>query len=230
MYSPIPSNIPQKLTPSPALADALNHLGITPVYHMREVAPNAHQDLWIRAISDNLPPSSPPRPWTREQWDLLLPPYAAVSDFPPALFATALAAAYPDCPIILSTRPFEAWAASMRDTLIHGHLNRDPGRVSPMAGLAAAYHAACWGDDFEGNGRGYFERHHEEVRALAGEGRRVLEYRPGDGWGPLCEFLGVDVPDVPFPRSDDWVEYKKMVERERAEKARQGAEVTAGSN
>lgn len=25
----------------------------------------------------------------------------------------------------------------------------------------------------------------------------------GEGWGPLCKFLGVPVPDEPFPRAND---------------------------
>ncbi len=25
----------------------------------------------------------------------------------------------------------------------------------------------------------------------------------GDGWEPLCAFLGKDVPDVPFPRANE---------------------------
>ncbi|KAL0938359.1 uncharacterized protein CTRU02_204969 [Colletotrichum truncatum] len=210
-------------TGTQSLADALIYLGITPVYHMREVAKSSHQDLWIRAIADNLPPFSSPtqppsNPWTREQWDELLGSYEAVSDFPPALFPASLAEAYPDCPIILSTRSFESWNASMRDTLIHMHLHRDPAAKSPMAGLANAYHSACWDDDFEKNGKECFERHHAQVRALATGGRRFLEYRPGDGWGPVCEFLGIkEIPEIPFPRSDDWVEYKKKVERERRE-------------
>ena len=29
---------------------------------------------------------------------------------------------------------------------------------------------------------------------------RLLVHRPGDGWEPLCAFLGVDVPDEPYPR------------------------------
>ncbi|KAF4923447.1 hypothetical protein CGCVW01_v004631 [Colletotrichum viniferum] len=161
-------------TGTQSLADALIQLGISPVYHMREVGVNHHQDFWIRAIEDHIPPFSPSElkktittaPWTREQWDTILAPYEAVSDFPPALFPTALAAAYPDCPIILSTRSFESWAASMRDTLVHGFVNRDREKRSPMEGLAAAYHSACWGDDFERNGRGYWERHHAELPAV----------------------------------------------------------------
>jgi hypothetical protein len=29
---------------------------------------------------------------------------------------------------------------------------------------------------------------------------RLLVYRVDDGWEPLCGFLGVEVPDEPFPR------------------------------
>ncbi|GKT40614.1 uncharacterized protein ColSpa_00795 [Colletotrichum spaethianum] len=215
-------------TGTQSLADALAHLSISPVYHMREVSKNAHQDLWISAIADNLPPASPPAPWSRSQWDALLSGFSAVSDFPPSLFPTALAEAYPESLIIHTTRPLESWEASMRDTLIHAHLHRDPGRKSPMEGLANAYHAACWDDDFEKSGRAYFERHHEEVRALKKGGRRFLEYHPGDGWEPLCEFLGVVVPEVPFPRSDDWVGYKKQVEKERNEEKK--AQEAVGNN
>ena len=29
---------------------------------------------------------------------------------------------------------------------------------------------------------------------------RLLVYQPGDGWEPLCAFLGVPVPPEPYPR------------------------------
>ncbi|KXH30156.1 hypothetical protein CSIM01_00870 [Colletotrichum simmondsii] len=205
-------------TGTQSLADALAILKIAPVYHMREVAKNTHQDLWIAAITDNLPISNPPNPWSKSQWDALLSPYEAVSDFPPSLFPTALAEAYPTTPIILTTRSSDSWASSMRDTLIHAHLHRGKHQTkSPMEELANAYHSVCWDNDFEKNGETYFQRHHEEVRAFDTNERKFLELRPGDGWEPLCTFLGVEVPDVPFPRSDDWVEYKKKVEQERGE-------------
>ena len=28
---------------------------------------------------------------------------------------------------------------------------------------------------------------------------RLLEWRVGDGWEPLCKFLGKEIPDEPFP-------------------------------
>uniref|UniRef100_H2Z271 Uncharacterized protein n=1 Tax=Ciona savignyi TaxID=51511 RepID=H2Z271_CIOSA len=31
---------------------------------------------------------------------------------------------------------------------------------------------------------------------------KLLVYNFKDGWGPLCEFLGEEVPDKPFPRAN----------------------------
>ncbi len=44
----------------------------------------------------------------------------------------------------------------------------------------------------------------------------MLEFGLGDGWGALCEFLEVEVPDCPYPRENeggDWI--LKMRERAR---------------
>ena|SRR5215471_16268799 len=46
---------------------------------------------------------------------------------------------------------------------------------------------------------GWFERRNQKViEALPPE--RLLVYSPRQGWEPLCSFLGVRVPDEPFPR------------------------------
>lgn len=45
-----------------------------------------------------------------------------------------------------------------------------------------------------------YERHNEEVRqAIAPE--RLVEWRPEDGWKPLCDALGVSIPDKEFPNN-----------------------------
>lgn len=79
---------------------------------------------------------------------------------------------------------------------------------------------AQWNDDFAAYGRDAYRRHNALVReAAAARGRRLLEYEPGAGWAPLCSFLGLGVPDAPYPRSDDWLGYKKEVqEGERKER------------
>jgi len=60
------------------------------------------------------------------------------------------------------------------------------------------------------NLRPKYREHYQSIRDVVPRDR-LLEYRLGSGWEPLCEFLGKEVPDVPFPRvneSDalqDWI-------------------------
>ena len=44
--------------------------------------------------------------------------------------------------------------------------------------------------------------HYAFVRRITPK-ERLLEYKLGSGWEPLCEFLGKSVPDVPFPRINE---------------------------
>ncbi len=46
-----------------------------------------------------------------------------------------------------------------------------------------------------------FKSHIAEVQAEI-PADRLLTFDLGDGWGPLCEFLGVAVPDIPFPKTN----------------------------
>lgn len=48
----------------------------------------------------------------------------------------------------------------------------------------------------------HFERYGDEVRKTIATDR-LLEFEAKDGWEPLCRFLGVPVPDRPFPHLND---------------------------
>ena len=52
------------------------------------------------------------------------------------------------------------------------------------------------------NARRTYEGYYARIREVVPPERR-LEYRQGDGWEPLCAFLGKEVPDVPFPNVND---------------------------
>jgi hypothetical protein len=54
-----------------------------------------------------------------------------------------------------------------------------------------------------------YVRHNEYVRKLVPKDQ-LLEFRPEDGWKPLCEFLGVPVPDQPYPRMYETKEQRKF--------------------
>jgi hypothetical protein len=38
-------------------------------------------------------------------------------------------------------------------------------------------------------------------------------YEVSEGWGPLCEFLGVEVPDKPFPHLNDAEVFRERIRR-----------------
>jgi hypothetical protein len=44
--------------------------------------------------------------------------------------------------------------------------------------------------------------HYQHIRQVVPK-ENLLEMELGDGWEPLCQFLGVPVPDVPYPHSND---------------------------
>lgn len=54
-----------------------------------------------------------------------------------------------------------------------------------------------------------FTEHCDKVRGMVPP-ERLLEWSADEGWEPLCEFLGKDVPDEPFPhvntKSKGWKE------------------------
>ena len=47
----------------------------------------------------------------------------------------------------------------------------------------------------------------EVVRTVPAE--KLLVYQVQGGWEPLCAFLGVPTPDVPFPRSNDGASFEE---------------------
>lgn len=57
-------------------------------------------------------------------------------------------------------------------------------------------------DRFPENGKKYYREHNELVRRVVPK-EKLLEYNVKEGWGPLCRFLGKEVPDVPFPHVNE---------------------------
>jgi hypothetical protein len=57
-----------------------------------------------------------------------------------------------------------------------------------------------------------YRKHYAEVRGAV-DGERLLEFRLEDGWGPLCKFLGKEVPDKPFPAKNKREEHFKRVKK-----------------
>jgi hypothetical protein len=175
---------------------ALERLLGGPCYHMLEVTAE-HMPLWREAATAAEPRLAP-----------MLAGYVAAVDFPTAGFWRELADASPDAVILLSVREdAETWWRSASRTIF---LRVDQDDISDdFRGMWEAFAAARFTPDWRDRDSAIaaYERHNAEVRATAPPDR-LLEWRPGDGWGPLCAALGVPVPDEPFPQTNSAAEFR----------------------
>jgi hypothetical protein len=132
-------------------------------------------------------------------WQELLSGYVALVDWPGASFWPELSAANPDALVLLSTRDPDAWYRSASNTIFNVFDNPMPGLEQWFASVRKMF-GERFSDDLKNPTamKGAFERHNAQVRAgVAAE--RLLEWTPSEGWEPICERLGVAVPDEPFP-------------------------------
>ena len=153
--------------------------------------------------------------FTRAGWDQLLGEYSAVSADPPAIaFAEDLVRMYPEAKVILVERNIEAWHRSFSDAIVastwsplmHRISDWDPWFVGPMRDThtrwVRGWFKARSREHMDAISRKMYAEHYALVRRVT-PSERLLEYRLGDGWEPLCEFLGKEVPDCEFPRVND---------------------------
>lgn len=123
----------------------------------------------------------------------------AVTDLPAALFYNELCAAYPGCRLILTVRNEDEWYHSVK---IHYEV-RVPANMKDQPELlseARATQMYVYGSDrvSEFLYKKKFLDHNQQV-INAYPDSLVMDITAGDGWEPLCDYLGVSVPDVEFP-------------------------------
>jgi hypothetical protein len=194
---------------------ALEMLGLAPCYHMVNVLVDL--DLaaqWRQALEGD------------GQWEEIFDGFAATVDWPGSFFYRELIDAYPDAKVLLSVRDGDGWARSMRDTiwgLLYGDiLMRDLSdarcRVDPKWGGYIDLMKEMWqrsglmdGEDTSAEWMSAaMGRYHEEVQRTV-PADRLLVWSVSDGWEPLCEFLDLPVPEMPFPHLNDSKEFADRI-------------------
>jgi hypothetical protein len=106
---------------------------------------------------------------------------------------------YPGSRFILTVRDRDDWLDSRRR-----HIEKD--QRTRAAGQHPDGHEGVMEVDLEGWATEY-ARHEAAVRAYFADrpdDLLVFDLIGGDGWEPLCEFLGHAVPDAPFPWENRW--------------------------
>jgi hypothetical protein len=186
-------------TGTKSLQTALAMLGFGPCHHMVEVfARPESMALWIEASSG------------RPRWDKIFAGFRSAVDYPSSAHWRALAAYYPAAKVLHTVRDPDEWFDSTHATIF----SPQGKAVSEMANETSELGAFF--KSFTGPLEGhlhdrtfltdYFRRHTEAVQAAIPP-ERLLVYQAGQGWAPLCSFLGVAVPDEPYPCENSRAEF-----------------------
>ena len=183
---------------------ALEQLGFGPCYHMTEVF--ARPDQWPH--------------WNRIgdgediDWDDIFGAYRSTTDAPGVYFWRSLAERYPDARLVLSERDPERWYDSMEATIFSPEHRQTMGST-PVGALIGKLAQRAWPGRNSNLSHGppprevmveMFKAHNAAVKAEVPP-ERLLVYQVSQGWDPLCAFLGVPVPDAPFPRLNSSEEF-----------------------
>lgn len=185
-------------TGTTSLKGALELLLDGPCYHMVELHTRVeeHGMLWYQALDGD-----------DDALDTILDGWVAAVDWPSSILWRRLAQRHPDALVLLSHRADSAaWWASVDATVWEAQRSA----TEPMfaAFNAKMREAAGLGDDWddEAVARAHYQTHYDEVVAAI-DPSRLLIWQPSDGWEPLCQALGVDVPDEPFFHRNDRADF-----------------------
>ncbi|KAI0830972.1 P-loop containing nucleoside triphosphate hydrolase protein [Hypoxylon sp. FL0890] len=218
---PTPSHVkPKKLivlsaprTGTYGLYLALQKLGFKP-YHMSEVlkgGPTA-----VRILNDGLNADMfhKGKPYGREEFDKWFADYDIIIEMPFFMLHSILKA-YPDAKFLLTERDPDKWAKSFTNTIgqmvklcgsfpmsVFKHFDSFASGMAYMGSSIFSYYTNGYGISPEGekhladNYRHYIA---EVKRLVPPEQLKVFKLEDKFGWEELCPYLGVPVPDQPWP-------------------------------
>jgi sulfotransferase family protein len=184
-----------------SLKVALEMLLDGPCYHMFELLNKLDDVPAWQAAADGEP----------VDWEALMATWVAGVDWPISAFWPELSVAFPDARILLSLRDSESWWSSASATI-----NND---VPQQAN--AAWHAMVrktletrFTPNLQDKDEciAAYESHNAKVLQTASADRLIV-WRPGDGWAPICEGLGLPIPDAPFPLTNTTADFLERTGR-----------------
>lgn len=191
-----------------SLKAALERLGFGPCYHMLELLQHPdHGRPWVSALRGEA-----------VDWRALFADYRATTDWPACNFWAELAHAFPDAKVVLTVRDPDRWWDSISSTLFTAYrsmgMPAPPNAPPELPEMGALLMETTFDGRLEDRDLvlSRFEAHNERVRRGVPP-ERLLVYQVSEGWGPLCQFLGVAVPDEPFPHLNEGANFGELMKQ-----------------
>jgi hypothetical protein len=193
-----------------SLKAALEQIGFGPSFHMVDLMPHPDRaPMFLAALNGE-----------DVDWNVVFDGFASTVDWPGCTFYDRILAAYPTAKVILSVRDSEKWYASAERTIYalkeaasRGALEGDGPGAPPE--VLSMIRTLIWDTTFEDRfadkefAISVFEKHNEAVKRTV-PADQLLVYEIQEGWGPICEFLGVEAPADDFPHLNDAESFRKM--------------------
>ncbi len=151
-------------------------------------------------------------------WNSVFSDFQAAVDWPAAAYYSELLKTFPEARVVFSYRHPEEWYQSVSETIFNvapsipkwvrflfPHVDR----------LALMIEKTVWQNELGGkfqdreHALNFFEQRLKQVKAAVPQ-EKLFVHSAADGWGPLCAFLEVGVPDIPYPRLNESARIKRF--------------------
>jgi hypothetical protein len=188
-----------------SMREGLVRLGFGPCDHMLENLEHPERfALWGEALRRK-------NAGEPIDWRPLLTGFRSIVDWPGAYFWHELTAAHPDAKVILTVRDPQRWYDSIRATIfsmMDGTDGEDLGVTHDIIRDRTFNHRFA----DRTHCQAVFAKHNQAVQETIAPDR-LLVFDVKEGWGPLCAFLDVPVPEhEPFPYANDAVAFKTDIQ------------------
>jgi len=201
-------------TGTESLKKALEILGFGKCYHMFELIRNGEDIIfWEELNKGNTP-----------DYEKLFEGYQSAVDFPACLYYREFMVQYPEAKVILSYRDAEQWYASARKTIFRPlpklliPASRFLGLFNRRIAYLPLIYEKVMRPMFEVTLEGKANDHDHMIIAYNQwvmdvkrnvPAHKLLVFEASDGWEPLCKFLDVPIPSLPYPHGNDSEEFRR---------------------
>lgn len=189
---------------------ALSKLGYNVIYDFVENGVHLY-DEWRKIFNDG---------WDENTFKSMYEDVDVTIDVPACYFWEEISKAFPDAKIILTIRDDEeAWCNSFENQLkVSDKTLRflqllSPTQIRVMYGCGHGSGRAIFGDETFFDAKWFGRNTNKEMLKLKYRAHnayvlqnapkdKLLVFRVSEGWGPLCKFLGLPIPNEDFPHKN----------------------------